>query len=219
MPDIYDLPAVSAALNGISAACLVTAYALARRRRTVLHRTFILLALACSALFLASYLRYHAAVGPVRPGWTGPARTAYLVLLGSHSALAMIVPLLLAGTIGLALRGDRVRHRRLGRLTLGAWLYVSVTGVAVFFLLRTRYPGREPRPLRQAASDARPMDLAATPLPPWTRERPSPPRAAAPHSPQPSLASSASSSSFSRRWLGDSSTNAQRSTPSRSIRK
>lgn len=217
MPDLYDLPAVSAGLNGISAACLVTAYALARRRRTALHRTFVLLALASSALFLASYVRYHTAVGPVRPGWTGPARALYLLLLGSHSALAMIVPLLLAGTIGLALRGARERHRRLGRLTLGAWLYVSVTGVAVFLLLRTHYPGPDRRPLREPNSDTRPVGPGPAGPPTWAPERLSPP--GRPPSPQPSFASSASSSSFSRRWLGDSSTNAQRSTPSRSITK
>ncbi len=199
MPDLHDLPAVSAGLNGLSAACLVTAYALARRRRTRLHRLFVLLALASSTLFLLCYARYHAAVGHVRPAWTGAARVAYLFLVGSHSALAMIVPLLLGGTIRLARRDDRARHRRLGRITLGAWLYVSVTGVVVFLLLRPYYPAER---LAPQASEAR-----ATPH--------GTPFAA----PQPSFASSASSSPFSRRWLGDSSTNDQRSTPSRSTMK
>lgn len=90
-------------------------------------------ALACSTVFLASYLAYHAQVGSVR--YLGPYRPAYLALLLSHTVLAAAVPFIAGRMFWLAYKGRFDDHRRLGRWGLPVWLYVSVTGVAVYAAL------------------------------------------------------------------------------------
>jgi len=92
-------------------------------------------AVLCSALFLVSYLAYHAAVGSVRFAGTGTVRTVYLAILLSHTVLAAFAAPL-AVTVFVLGRMERFeRHRRLARWTLPVWLYVSVTGVAVYLML------------------------------------------------------------------------------------
>ena len=93
----------------------------------------MLAALACSTLFLVSYLAYHAQVGSVR--YTGPFRPAYLALLLSHTVLAAAVPFIAGRMFWLAYKARFDDHRRLGRWGLPVWLYVSVTGVAVYVVL------------------------------------------------------------------------------------
>ena len=88
MPDIHDLPAVNASLNALAALLLVTGYILIRKRRWVAHRNVMTAALACSVLFLTSYLIYHANVGSVRFPGRGTARTVYLTILATHTVLA-----------------------------------------------------------------------------------------------------------------------------------
>ena len=95
----------------------------------------MLAAVTCSALFLVSYLTYHAQVGSVRFARTGTIRTVYLGILITHTVLAAaILPLVLV-TLRRALRQDFARHRRLARVTLPLWAYVSVTGVVVYWML------------------------------------------------------------------------------------
>jgi uncharacterized membrane protein YozB (DUF420 family) len=99
------------------------------------HRRAMLAALTCSALFLASYLYYHFHVGSVRFQGQGPIRVVYLAILLSHTVLAVaILPLVLV-TTARALRGRFDAHRRVARWTLPLWGYVSVTGVAVYWML------------------------------------------------------------------------------------
>jgi len=130
-----DLPALNAVLNTTSALLLLAGYRLVRSGRREAHRRVMLAALATSALFLISYLVYHAQVGSVRFTGQGPVRTVYFVILISHTVLAAaIVPLVLV-TLARALRGRFDAHRRLARYTLPLWLYVSVTGVAVYLML------------------------------------------------------------------------------------
>jgi len=130
-----DLPALNAVLNTTSALLLLAGYRLVRSGRREAHRRVMLAALATSALFLISYLVYHAQVGSVRFTGQGPVRTVYFVILISHTVLAAaIVPLVLV-TLARALRGRFDAHRRLARYTLPLWLYVSVTGVAVCLML------------------------------------------------------------------------------------
>lgn len=93
----------------------------------------MLAALACSAVFLASYLAYHAQVGSVR--YEGPGRPAYLALLLSHTVLAAAVPFIAGRLLWLAHNGRFEAHRALGRRGLPVWLYVSVTGVLVYAVL------------------------------------------------------------------------------------
>lgn len=95
----------------------------------------MLAALACSTAFLTSYLVYHAQVGSVRFPGTGATRAIYLTILATHTVLAAaIVPLVLV-TVVRALRERFDRHRRIARVTLPIWLYVSVTGVVVYWML------------------------------------------------------------------------------------
>ena len=132
---VADLPALNAALNATAAALLACGWLLIRRRRIAAHRRVMLAALACSVLFLVSYLVYHARVGSVRFPGTGTARTVYLAILASHTVLAAAVPVLALLTLWRALAARFDRHRRIARWTLPIWLYVSVTGVLVYVLL------------------------------------------------------------------------------------
>ena len=92
-------------------------------------------AFACSILFLVSYLVYHAEVGSVRFQGTGTVRTVYLSILLTHTVLAAAVPFLAVATIVLARKERFESHRRLARVTLPVWLYVSVTGVVIYLML------------------------------------------------------------------------------------
>lgn len=135
MPDLSVLPTVNASLNGLSATFLLAGFAMIRQRRISAHRACMLTAFACSILFLVSYLFYHSQVGSVRFQGTGMLRTFYLAVLLTHSLLAAAVPFLAAITLLRALRGRFDKHATLARWTLPIWLYVSVTGVIVYWML------------------------------------------------------------------------------------
>jgi len=137
--DVSFLPAVNASLNALAATLLLCGYVAIRRRRWRVHRFFMVAAFAASSLFLVSYLVYHAVHGDTRYGGTGLARTLYLSVLASHVVLsATVVPMALTA-FWFAFRRQFARHRRVTRWLWPIWLYVSVTGVAIFFLLRTSY--------------------------------------------------------------------------------
>ena len=130
-----DLPTLNAVLNATSAVLLLTGWWLIRRGRRIAHRRAMLAALATSTLFLVSYLAYHFEVGSVRFTGQGPIRTVYFAILVSHTVLAVaIVPLVLV-TLARALRGRFEAHRSLARITLPLWLWVSVSGVVVYWML------------------------------------------------------------------------------------
>src|SRR6185295_4667990 len=103
------------------------------------HRRLMITAAAISAVFLASYLTYHARVGSVRFTGQGPVRTVYFAILISHTILAMTVLPLVLRTLYLGLRRRDDRHRRIARWTFPIWLYVSVTGVVVYVMLYRLY--------------------------------------------------------------------------------
>jgi uncharacterized membrane protein YozB (DUF420 family) len=134
MLTVHDLPTLNALLNGLATVLLVVGYVLIRRRRWQAHRNVMVAALVCSALFLTSYLIYHAQVGSVRFQGTGAVRTVYLAILLTHTVLAAFVPFLAVITVWRAWR-QRERHARIARWTLPIWLYVSVTGVVVYWML------------------------------------------------------------------------------------
>ena len=130
-----DLPTLNAVLNAASAFLLVAGWALVRRGRRDAHRLAMLGALATSAAFLASYLVYHFEVGSVRFTGQGAIRAVYFAVLLSHTVLAAaIVPLVLV-TVARALRGRFEAHRALARWTLPLWLWVSASGVVVYWML------------------------------------------------------------------------------------
>jgi uncharacterized membrane protein YozB (DUF420 family) len=133
--DLTWLPALNAALNAVASVLLVTGYVLIRRRRVAAHRACMVTALAVSAAFLTSYLIYHYQVGSVPFQGTGPVRTVYFTVLISHTILAATVPFLVAVTVSRALRRRFPAHRRIARWTLPIWLYVSVNGVVVYWML------------------------------------------------------------------------------------
>lgn len=136
VPEQYAIfPIINASLNGASAVLLVRAHSMIKRGRMAAHRGLMLAAVVTSSLFLASYLYYHWHVGSVRFQGSGWSRPVYFSILISHTLLAAtIVPLVII-TLSRALRGNFDRHRALARWTYPLWLYVSVTGVVIYFML------------------------------------------------------------------------------------
>ncbi|MBK5294092.1 MAG: DUF420 domain-containing protein [Acidobacteriia bacterium] len=135
MISVTDLPALNATLNATSALLLVTGYILIRQGSREAHRKVMLGAFTASVLFLISYLIYHFQVGSVRFQKTGAIRTVYLTVLLTHTVLAALVPFLAIITLRRGLQARFDKHRRIARWTLPIWLYVSVTGVVVYWML------------------------------------------------------------------------------------
>jgi putative membrane protein len=136
---IADLPALNASLNALAFVFLVVGYILIRSGRRDAHKRCMLLALTTSALFLISYVIYHANAGSVPFRGVGAIRVVYFAVLIPHVILAAtILPLALL-TAARGLRGDYGRHVRIARWTLPLWLYVSVTGVIVYLMLYHLY--------------------------------------------------------------------------------
>ena len=128
-------PALNATLNGASAVLLLIGRGLILRGRMAAHRAVMITALASSSLFLGSYLYYHYHVGSVRFQGQGWSRPVYFTILISHTILAAaIVPLVII-TLSRALRERFDRHQAIARWTWPLWMYVSVTGVIVYFML------------------------------------------------------------------------------------
>ena len=137
---VTDLPAVNATLNAISTVLLVTGYVFIRRGDRRKHKACMIAALTTSAMFLTSYVIYHAQVGSVPFKGTGWIRTLYFAVLIPHVILAAaIVPPVLI-TVSRALSAKYDKHRRIARWTLPLWLYVSITGVIVYLMLYQIYP-------------------------------------------------------------------------------
>ena len=137
---ISYLPHLNACLNSTSALLLFSGYTFIRKRNVAAHRACQIAALAISILFLASYLTYHFNHGTTRFQGTGFARPFYFTILTSHTILAMVIVPLVILTFYRAFRGDFVRHRKIAKITLPLWLYVSITGVIVYLMLYQIYP-------------------------------------------------------------------------------
>lgn len=129
------LPALNAGLNSAAAVCLVVGYRFIRRGQIQAHRRAMLFAFALSAIFLVFYLVHHAQAGSVR--YIGPPelRAVYFAILVPHVVLAAaVVPLALL-TIFRGLKDRRPQHRRIAKITLPIWLFVSVSGVIVYLMV------------------------------------------------------------------------------------
>lgn len=137
---ISYLPHVNACLNGTSAVLLLSGYTFIRSRNVAAHRACQVAALIVSLLFLASYLTYHYNHGSTRFQGTGIVRPIYFTILTTHTILAIVIVPLVILTFYRALRNDFGRHRRIARITLPLWLYVSITGVIVYLMLYQIYP-------------------------------------------------------------------------------
>jgi uncharacterized membrane protein YozB (DUF420 family) len=145
---IHDLPAVNATLNGLSAVFLALGFIFIKTGRKTAHRNCMLSAFCISVVFLICYLTYHTYLaivlkqGPTRflnPAWFRPI---YLAILTTHTILAaVIVPMILV-TLHRAWRGRFDRHKKIARWTWPLWMYVSITGVVVYWLLYIKFPQR-----------------------------------------------------------------------------
>jgi uncharacterized membrane protein YozB (DUF420 family) len=157
---IERLPAVNATLNALATLLLACGWVLIKRRRERAHKWTMLAAFGVSCAFLACYLFYHyslkARYNVAGVPFSGPAnlRPIYLTMLASHVLLAAVVPFLAIATIYLGLRDRRAAHRRLARWTFPIWLYVSVTGVLIYFVLYHVYPAPPGKAIMQPAAEA-----------------------------------------------------------------
>jgi len=134
-------PALNALLNGLCGCFLLAGFLLIRRKMVLPHRIAMSCAFLTSTVFLISYLLYHYRVGSVPFQGQGWIRPVYFTLLLTHTVLAATVLPLALLTLSRALRGQIERHRRIARWTLPIWMYVSVTGVVIYWLLYRVYPG------------------------------------------------------------------------------
>jgi len=132
---VAALPLLNACLNAASAALLTGGWLFIRRRRVTAHKTSMVSALVVSTLFLVSYVTYHSLAGSRPFGGQGWIRLVYFPLLVSHIALAAVIVPLALTTVYHALQESFARHVRIARWTLPLWLYVSVTGVLVYWML------------------------------------------------------------------------------------
>jgi putative membrane protein len=130
------LPALNALLNGLSATALLIGYTFIRARRIRAHRAAMITAFAFSTLFLVSYILHHSLHGDVRYPAHAALRSIYLPLLASHIVLAVVALPLVLVTFFFSLSGRIPQHRKVARWTFPLWLYVSVTGVITYIMLR-----------------------------------------------------------------------------------
>jgi putative membrane protein len=127
---------VNAMLNAASTVILLAGYWAIKNRREGLHKNLMISAFIVSALFLMSYVYYHSQVGDTKFLGTGWIRPVYFFILITHIVLSMVVFPMILSTIYFGLTDKRATHRKIARITLPIWLYVSVTGVIIFLLLR-----------------------------------------------------------------------------------
>lgn len=138
---VQDFPALNASLNATAAVFMVAGYLFIRQKRQRAHRLCMIAACSVSAVFLLCYVYYHAKTGARTPfGGEGLIRPVYYVMLITHIILAIAIAYLVPKTVWLALRGQNERHRVWARWTFPIWLYVSVTGVLVYFFLYQWWP-------------------------------------------------------------------------------
>ena len=137
---LSDLPAVNACLNGISTVFLTFGYVFIKKGRKVAHRNCMIGAVVTSALFLTCYLIYHYNAGRtdfLNPQWFRPY---YLFILATHIVLAMVIVPMVLTTVALAAFQKWESHKRIARWTWPIWMYVSITGVAIYLLLYQVFP-------------------------------------------------------------------------------
>ena len=129
------LPSINASLNALTAVFLVSGYYFIRRRAITAHKICMLAATLTSSIFLACYIYYHLHHGSTRFPGTGFMRLVYFTILISHTIFAVLQLPLIFLTLSRAFRGQFEKHSKIARITLPMWLYVSVTGVVVYWML------------------------------------------------------------------------------------
>ncbi len=134
-PWVIKLPALNAALNLTCAFLLLIGFQLVRAKKIVLHRIVMTTAFFISSLFLTSYLTYHYYLGSVPFLHEGWIRSFYFMILISHTTLAIAVLPLALLTLNYAMKGNFIKHKKIAHWTFPIWLYVSISGVAVYYML------------------------------------------------------------------------------------
>lgn len=137
---LTDLPAVNATLNATSAILLIVGYRFIRRGQITAHQRCMLAACSTSAVFLLSYVIYHYHVGSMPFRGQGWVRPLYFTILISHIILAIVIVPLVLITLFRAWKTDFVKHARIAKWTLPIWLYVSITGVVIYYMLYQLFP-------------------------------------------------------------------------------
>ncbi|HEX4047147.1 MAG TPA: DUF420 domain-containing protein [Elusimicrobiota bacterium] len=135
MIPLSSFPALNASLNGTTAVLLVIGWFLIRSGKREAHRWTMVTAFCVSSVFLACYLWYHAHHGITHYQKTGLMRTVYFTILGTHTFLAVAVLPIILRALYLAGTGRFAEHRKAARWAFPIWLYVSTTGVAVYWIL------------------------------------------------------------------------------------
>ena len=139
---LSDLPSINASLNGLSAVLLTAGFLFIKRGHRIAHRNCMVAALLSSTVFLACYLIYHAYAGRTvfrDPAWFRPI---YLVILLTHTVLAVVIVPMVLVTVFRAAKQRFESHKKIARWTWPIWMYVSVTGVLIYVLLYQIFPQR-----------------------------------------------------------------------------
>jgi putative membrane protein len=137
--NVSYLPRFHAFLNGSCAILLLTGYIAIRQRKFNLHRTLMVTCFVLSSVFLVSYVIYHSQAPATKYGGEGIIRPIYFSILVTHIVLAALILPLALFTISRSWRGEFAKHKRIARITLPIWLYVTITGVVVYFMLAPYY--------------------------------------------------------------------------------
>lgn len=137
---LHWLPALNAGLNSLTAVALLVGFYFIRQKNVLAHRASMLTAFGLGALFLVSYVAYHSQVPSTHFGGAGAAKAVYFFLLLTHISLAVVTVALVLFTLYFALTGQYTKHRAIARWTFPVWLYVSITGVIVYFMIAPYYP-------------------------------------------------------------------------------
>lgn len=137
--DLSFMPALNACLNALSASLLLGGFIAIKRKNAQVHRYLMVSAFVSSALFLVGYLAYHYLHGDTKYAGSGAGRTIYLSILASHILLSVAVVPLALSALWFAFRRSFQQHKKVTRVLWPIWMYVSVTGVLIYFLLRSSY--------------------------------------------------------------------------------
>ena len=135
---LSDFPAMNAVLNSTSAICLLLGFYFIKNKNIPAHRLSMICAALTSTIFLGCYLYYHAHHGSTKYPYHDWTRPVYFVILITHTILAVANLPLILKTLWHAIRGDFEKHKKIARLTFPIWLYVSVTGVVIYWMLFQR---------------------------------------------------------------------------------
>ena len=141
---VHDLPAVNATLNGMSAILLAAGFVCIKRKKVAAHRACMIAAFSTSVIFLICYLTYHYFAGITRFQEPARIRPYYIALLTSHTILAVVIVPLILMTLYRALKQRFDLHKKIALWTWPLWMYVSITGVAVYLILYRIFPQHHP---------------------------------------------------------------------------